>query len=443
MEKHNSGSVADLDDIRPLRPRFLVCNPQSMNAYDDNRLLLLGRTNWRNQRRLFGIRQRDRLAHMYIIGKTGTGKSTLLASMAAQDLEAGQGFALLDPHGDLVERLLPLIPEERRDDVLYFDVPDASRPLGFNPLAGVPPGSRPLAASGMLDAMKKIWADSWGPRLEHLLRNALLALLEQPAPSLADILRLLSDERFRRSVAARVSNLQVREFWLREYEGYPRGFRAEAIAPVQNKVGAFLAHPVLRAILTQPTSAFDPRRLMDEGKVMLVNLAKGRLGEDASALLGSLLISRFGLAALSRVNSPEGQRRDYFLYLDEFHTFTTLSLANMLSELRKYHVGLVLAHQYLGQLEEEVRDAVLGNVGTMICFRVGSEDADVMSEAAPQASLKDLLSLPNYHAYLQLMVSGNVSRPFTAEIKLPRTSDPDLLIHTPAPSQGYLTRGTM
>lgn len=415
MEKRNRLKVADHNDIGPLRPQRLLCNPQSMNAHDDNRLLLLGRTNWRNQRRPFGIRQRDRLAHIYIIGKTGTGKSTLLASMAAQDLHAGQGFALLDPHGDLVERLLPLIPEKRKQDVLYFDVPNPSRPLGFNPLAGVPPESRPLAASGMLDAMKKIWADSWGPRLEHLLRNALLALLEQPEPSLADILRLLSDERFRRSVAGRVSNPQVREFWLREYEGYPRGFRAEAIAPVQNKVGAFLSHPILRAILTQPKNAFNPRRLMDEGKVLLVNLAKGRLGEDAAALLGSLLVSRFGLAAVSRAELPEDQRRDFFLYLDEFHTFTTLSLANMLAELRKYYVGLVLAHQYLGQLEEEVRQAVLGNVGTTVCFRVGPEDAELLEgEFGREVRGKDLGSLPNYAIAVTLMVAGKVSATFTA-----------------------------
>lgn len=386
-----------------------------MAAHSDNRITYLARTNFRGDNRIFGIRQADRRAHLYVIGKTGTGKSSLLETLVRQDLEAGEGLALLDPHGDLVERVLARVPESRRDDLIYFNVPDIARPLGFNPLERVPPEKRPLAASGLLEVFKKIWAESWGPRLEHILRNALLALLDQPEATLADVLRLLSDGAYRQAAAGRVANAQVRDFWLREYESYPRGFRAESIAPVQNKVGAFLANPVLHRILTQPKSTFDLRRVMDDGKILLVNLAKGKIGEDAAALLGAMLVSRIGLTALNRADVPEPERRDFHLYLDEFHTFTTLSLASMLSELRKYRVNLVLAHQYLSQLDLHVRDAILGNVGTLMSFRLGLADAEILeSEFSPELRALDLISLPNYHIYLKLMVDGVVSRPFSA-----------------------------
>ena len=381
-----------------------------------NHITLIGRTNFRNQRKNFGIRQADRRAHMYVIGKTGTGKSTLLESMVRQDITAGHGLALFDPHGDLVERVIEWMPEKRKDDLIYFNVPDVSKPLAFNPLETVPPSKRALAASGMLEVFKKIWYDSWGPRTEHILRNALLALLDQPEATLADILRLMDDLSFRRTAASRVHNAQVRNFWLREYENYPARFRAEVIAPIQNKVGAFLADPVLNAIVTQPKSAFDLRRVMDEGRILLVNLAKGKIGGDTAALLGALLVSRIGLTALSRADMPENERRDFYLFLDEFQSFTTLSLANMLSELRKYRVNLILAHQYLSQLDLQVRDAILGNVGTIISFRLGVADAEIISkEFWPEFSGEDMARLPNYHIYLKLLVNGVVSRPFSAE----------------------------
>jgi hypothetical protein len=299
-------------------------------------------------------------------------------------------------------------------------VPDVSRPLGFNPLERVPPAKRPLAASGILEVFKKLWADSWGPRLEHLLRNALLTLLDQPEATLADILRLLDEPDFRRTAIDRTANAQVRRFWLREYAAYPARFRAEVIAPLQNKVGAFLANPLLRAILTQPRSGFDLREVMDGGRILLVNLAKGKIGEDSAALLGALLVARMGLAGLSRADTQEKNRRDFFLYLDEFPTFATLSLATMLSELRKYHVSLVLAHQYLSQLDPQVRDAILGNVGTLIAFRLGVEDAEVLEkELLPEFRQGDLVNLPNHSVYLKLMVKGVVSRPFSAETVAP------------------------
>jgi len=386
-----------------------------MAAWSNNRITFLARTNWRNERRAFGIKQADRRHHMYIIGKTGTGKSTLLETMIRQDIGADQGLALFDPHGDLVERILAWMPEQKKDNLVYFNVPDASHPLGFNPLESVPPRKRPLAASGMLEVFKKIWADSWGPRSEHLLRNALLALFDQPQATLGDVLRLLDEPAFRKHAADRVANPQVRNFWLREYERYPARFRAEAIAPIQNKVGAFLANPILCAILTQPNSAFDLREVMDNGKIFLINLAKGKVGEDAAALLGALLVSRIGLAALSRADTLEKERHDFFVYLDEFQSFTTLSLANMLSELRKYHVSLILAHQYLGQVEESIRDAILGNAGTLISFRVGLTDAELLQrEFLPEFRDADLVNLPNYHIYLRMMIDGVVSRPFSA-----------------------------
>jgi len=387
-----------------------------MTPSPDRRVTFFARTTFRNRGAVFGIRQADRRAHMYLIGRTGTGKTTLLETRIRQDVLNGQGLALFDPHGDLVERLAAWIPAPRRQDLVYFNVPDASLAFGFNPLAAVPPGRRAVAASGMLDVFKKIWADSWGPRLEHILRNALYALLDQPEATLADILRLLDDEKFRKRAAERVANPQVRGFWLREFEGYPKAFRAEAIAPIQNKVGAFLADLKLRAILTEARSSLDLRAIMDGGRLLLVNLAKGRIGDDTAALLGALLVSQIGIMALGRADVPEHKRRDFFVYLDEFHAFTTLSLASMLSELRKYRVGLVLAHQYLSQLDEQVRDAVLGNVGTLVCFRVGAVDAEVLEkEFYPEFRTTDLVSLPNYHIYLRLMIDGRVSRPFSAE----------------------------
>jgi GTPase SAR1 family protein len=391
-----------------------------MTENSEERITFIARTNFRDDQRIFGIRQADRRAHLYLIGKTGSGKSTLIESLVRQDIQAGQGVALLDPHGDLVERVLAGLPETRKKDLIYFNVPDFKHPLGFNPLESVSPERRPLAASGLLDVFKKIWIDSWGPRMEHILRNALLALLDQPQATLSDVLRLLSDRDFRRNAMTYVANTHVRDFWLREYESYPSRFRIEAIAPIQNKVGAFLANPILSSILTQSRSAFNLRQVMDGGRILLVNLAKGKIGEDSAGLLGALLVSRIGLAALSRAEVAEENRRDFHVYLDEFQNFTTLSLANMLSELRKYRVSLILAHQYLSQLDEQVRDAILGNVGTIISFRLGLSDAETLeNEFLPEISALDLISLPNYHIYLKLMIDGKASRGFSAQTLQP------------------------
>lgn len=404
--------------------RTNIAAPMTIHPVEENDISLFAQANFRNQQVTFGIKRKDRRSHIYTIGKTGTGKSTLLETLILQDIRAGHGLALLDPHGDLVEKVAIQISEECKDRLIYFDLSSSANPLGLNPLESVSPAKRPLAASGLLEVFKKIWPDFWGPRLEHILRNTLLALLDQPQSTLADIPRLLDDRMFRMKVAKAVTNDQVREFWLREYENYPARFRTEAIAPIQNKVGAFLANPYLNKILTQPKNAFYMRRIMDEGKILLVNLAKGIIGEDTATLLGSLLVNRAGLAALSRADTPEARRRDFYLYLDEFQNFTTLSLANMLSELRKYRVSLTLSHQYLSQLDPKLRDAILGNVGTAIVFRIGGTDAEILSkEFYPEFSLNDLTSLPDYHIYLKLMIDGVISRPFSAITLAPKKTD--------------------
>ena len=386
----------------------------------ENHITFFAETNFRSKQVKFGIKQADRRAHMYLIGKTGTGKSTLLETLILQDIASGQGLALLDPHGDLVEKILSQLPEQRKDDLIYFNVPDHTQGLSLNPLESIAPLKRPLAASGLLEVFKKLWMDSWGPRLEHIMRNALLALLDQPQATLADVLRLLNDQAFRKEAVAQIMNAQVRDFWAKEYENYPVRFRMEAIAPIQNKVGAFLANPILNKILTQTKNSFYLRRVMDEGKILLVNLAKGKIGEDTAMLLGALLITRIGLAALSRADIQESDRKDFYLYVDEFQNFTTLSLASMLSELRKYRVNMIFAHQYLSQLDPQVRDAILGNVGTLISFRLGVTDAEILEkEFYPEFSMKDLISLPNYHVYLKLMINKAISNPFSARTSTP------------------------
>jgi Type IV secretion-system coupling protein DNA-binding domain len=371
-------------------------------------------TNHRNKGIPFGIRRADRRSHMYIIGKTGTGKSTLLKAIMQEDLKYGEGFALLDPHGDLAEEVVSLVPPARAADLTYLDVPSDSLSWHFNPFANVPEERQALAAAGVVEVFKKLWTDEWGPRLEHLLRNVVFTLLETEG-TLGDVPRLLSDKEYRLSVARQVTNPVVRSFWEKEFAGYSQAFRAVVTAPLLNKVAAFLTDPRLNAILTAKESTFDLREIMDTGKVLIVNLAKGKLGEGPASLLGSLLVSHLSLAALARADQPLEERKDFYLYLDEFHVFATLSLATMLSELRKYRLNLILAHQYLGQLETEVRDAVFGNAGTFIAFRVGALDAPVVArELAPKFEAEDLLSLPNFSVFLRLMIGGEPSKPFSA-----------------------------
>ncbi len=383
---------------------------------------IFARTTWRGQGRPFGIRRADRLSHLYMIGMTGVGKSTLFETLVGEDLRHGEGFALLDPHGDLYELIKHSIPQERQSSTVLFDVPSPSQPIRFNPLSGVSAAKRSLAVAGLLSAFERQWADSWGVRMEHVLRHTLFALLEAGGMSFADIPRLLEDGGFRQAVVSRLSNKQVKGFFQGEYASYSPSARAQVIGPILNKVGAFLADPTLYRIFSSPESSFDPRRLMDEGGILLVNLSKGQIGEGVANLLGSLLVASLGLAGLSRAELPAEKRRPFFVYLDEFQTFASLSLAGMLSELRKYGVGLVLANQYLGQLPPEIREAVLGNVGSLIAFRVGAADAPLLArEFSPVFGVEDLLRLPNHSIYVKLMVDGALSRPFSAETLAPAT----------------------
>lgn len=294
----------------------------------------LGRTTFRNKANLFGIKREDRFSHVYVIGKTGTGKSTLLETMARQDLSRGNGFALIDPHGDLVERVARSVPAHRQGDVLYLNAADPTQPYGYNPLRRVRQDHIALAASGLMETFQKMWPEAWGVRMEHILRNVLMALLEQPAANLHDVLRIVSDSKYRKSIAASLKNETVRAFLQKEFDRFTFGYRADGIAPIQNKVGAFLADPLLNRILTAPERDLHIRQLMDQGKVLLVNLAKGRIGDDSSSLLGGLLVTTIGLAGYSRSDIDPAQRRDFFIYIDEFQSFTTLAMANMLSESR-------------------------------------------------------------------------------------------------------------
>lgn len=381
-------------------------------------------TNARYPYRPFGIRQADRLFHAYVIGRTGTGKTTLLETLATQDMTRGRGVAVIDPHGDLAERLVAQVPPWRERDLVYLNAPDLFQSYGYNPLRRVRQDRIPLAASGLMEAFKKLWDDAWGPRMEHVLRNALYALIEFGEATLPDILRLLTDRSFQRGVLAQVKNDQVRAFWTKEFPQYNPRYRQESIAPIQNKVGAFLADPRLYRMFTNPPVDLHFRQIMDEGKILIVNLAKGRLGEDSANLLGALLVTTMGLAALSRADVAEHLRPDYYILIDEFQSFTTLSVANMVSELRKFRVGLVLAHQHLYQLEPAVRHAVLGNVGTLTSFRIGPEDAHMLArEFEPVFAPHDLMSLANHDIYLKLMIDGTPSRPFSA-----RTLHPEMLL---------------
>jgi type IV secretory pathway TraG/TraD family ATPase VirD4 len=383
--------------------------------HQQNDVTHIARTDFRSDQRLFGIRREDRFSHVYIIGKTGTGKSTLLERMALQDLERGNGFALIDPHGDLIERIASRIPPERSPDVLYLDAADPSQPYGYNPLRRVRQDRIALAASGLMEVFAKMWPEAWGVRMEHILRNVLMALLEQPHATMHDVLRIISDSKYRKSIVATLQNETVRNFLQKEFERFTFGYRADGIAPIQNKVGAFLADPLLNRILTAPKQELHIRRIMDEGKVLLVNLAKGRIGEDSSSLLGGLLVTTIGLAGYSRAEIDPTKRRDFFVYVDEFQSFTTLALANMLSEMRKYRLGFTVAHQYLHQLEPDVRHAVLGNAGTIISFRVGAEDSPYLAREFHEVFEEiDLLQLPNHRIYLKLMIDGTPSMPFSA-----------------------------
>ena len=385
-----------------------------------NDINLFAETDFRNQRRQFGIKTTDRRKHLYLVGKTGMGKTTLLENMAIQDIQAGRGIGVVDPHGEFAEKMLDFVPSSRINDVIYFNPADLNYPIAFNAIEKVDPEHRHLVASGLVGVFKKIWAETWGPRLEYVLRNAILALLEYPGSTLLGIMRMLVDKNYRQKVIDKIKDPVVKSFWVDEYSKYQGKFEVEAIAPIQNKVGQFLTNPLIRNIVGQTRSAIDIRKVMDEEKILIINLSKGLIGEDTSALLGAMLITRLQLAAMSRVDISEEERKDFYLYVDEFQNFATEAFANILSEARKYRLDLILAHQYIAQMEEPVRDAVFGNVGTMACFRVGAQDAEYLEkEFTPEFNIQDLVNLDFAQIYLKLMIDGVASRPFSATTLIP------------------------
>lgn len=393
-------------------------------AGTDKDLTIFAETNFRDQVSTFGIKADDRRRHVYAIGKTGMGKTNMLENMVLSDMAAGRGLAVVDPHGDFIETVLDHIPPNRVDDVIVFNPADRDFPIALNILEKVDRDAKPLVASGIVGVFEKIYGHSWGPRLEHILRNTILALLDYPDSTLLDVPKLLADAKFREDVVTHIEDPVVRNFWTDEFANYTDRQRVEAIAPIQNKVGQFLASATIRNVIGQKHTAINIREVMDDGKILLLKLSKGELGEDAAALLGAMLITKMQLAAMSRADVPEEQRRDFYLYVDEFQNFATQSFANILSEARKYRLNLAIANQYVAQMPEEVRDAVFGNVGTIISFRVGAADATwLVKEFEPVFLETDIVNLDKYHIYLKLAVDGVTNAAFSAKtIPLPATT---------------------
>ena len=395
---------------------------------NEDRITYFGQTDARNQRVTFGIKAKDRTKHVYVIGKTGMGKSTLLENMAVQDIKNGEGMAFIDPHGKTAELLLEYVPEHRQKDVVYFAPFDMEYPISFNVLESVDPDKRHLVVSGLMSTFKKIWQDAWSARMEYILTNTLLALLEYPDATLLGVNRMLSDKAFRNQVISYVTDASVKAFWTQEFANYTERMAAEAVPAIQNKIGQFTANALIRNMIGQPKSSFDIRKMMDQGKIFIINLSKGRIGESNANLLGGMLITKIYLAALSRADIPDRVLKtlpNFYLFVDEFQSFANESFADILSEARKYKLNLTMAHQYIEQMEEEVRAAVFGNVGTMIVFRVGAFDAEVLEkEFAPQFTAEDIVNLGIFQIYLKLMIDGISSQPFSATT-LPPIAKPE------------------
>jgi len=369
------------------------------------------RTNFRLQHKLFGIRQEDRAMHLYCLGQTGSGKTTMVETLLRQDIRHGRGVCYLEPHGDSVRNIYKRIPPKRRRDVVYLDLTNPNLKWRLNPLQNHEPDKRPLVASGLIHVFAHLFRSSWGDRIEHILRHVFLALLSYPYPTFHHILPMLHDEAFREKVLVHIRDPHVKRFWVHEYVKYKDG----SIIPILNKVGTFLAYPVVRKLLISNKKDIDLRAIMDSRKILLVNLATGSIGEDASHLIGSLLITSLGLSAMTRVDIKPEYRIPYHIYSDEFQHFTGSNLAALLSEVRKMKVTFTLSHQYISQLEEGVLNALMGNVGTLVVFRVGGKDAPLIArEMAPKFSTEDVMKLPNYHIYLRLMIRGKPSDPFSA-----------------------------
>ena len=400
----------------------IFCYNLSMDTPEipvNKEITYLGITTYRDKNTLFGIRRKDRRQHVYLLGKSGTGKSVLMFNMIIQNIQNGDGVCLVDPHGENVEGVLSAIPPHRMKDVVYFNPADADYHIGFNVLELIDPQYKHLVASGLMGIFTKIWANAWSARMEYILNNAILALLDTPGTTLLGIPRMLVDKDYRQKIISNLKDPVIKAFWVHEYEEWQDKFRNEAIAPIQNKVGQFLSTSIIRNVVGQSKSTINIFDMMNEGKIFLVNVSKGRIGEDNSGLLGGMIITKIQLAAMERVRIPEESRKDFYLYVDEFQNFVTDAFAGILSEARKYRLNLTVAHQYTAQLISDkstaVRDAVFGNVGTMIVFRVGADDAEFLEkEFDPEFTPQDIVNLPNYKVYLKLMIDGVTSRPFSA-----------------------------
>jgi hypothetical protein len=393
----------------------------SANCQDHNEhITLFAETNFRNQKRKFGIKTDDRRRHMYVIGKTGMGKTTLIENLILSDIIKGHGCCLIDPHGDTAEKILDFIPSNRINDVIYFNPADTDFPVGFNILETENDDQKPLIASGLMGVFKKIWPDVWSARMEYILMNCVLALLDYPGATLLGINRLLVDKDYRTRVVAKIRDPIVKTFWIAEFASWSEKYATEAIAPVQNKVGQFLSSSVIRNIVAQVKSTINLRRIMDDEKILIANLSKGRIGEDNMRLLGGMLVTKVQLAAQERQNMPEKDRKDFYFYVDEFQNFANESFAAILSEARKFRLNLIVAHQYIEQLDEKVAAAIFGNVGTIIAMRVGAADALAMeTEFAPTFTPEDLVNLTKFQIYLKLMVDGVATSPFSANTMAP------------------------
>ncbi len=382
-------------------------------------ITVFAKTNFRNQEVPFGIKTDDRRRHMYMVGKTGMGKTSLMENMVIQDIRNGHGVAFLDPHGDSVQKILDCVPASRVNDVIYFNPADMEHPIAFNILESVDPKYKHLVASGLMGVFTKIWANLWSARMEYILNNTILALLDSPGNTMLGIPRMYVDKKYRKKIVDNVKDPMVRAFWTDEFANYAEKYRTEAVAPIQNKVGQFLSSGIIRNIVGQPRSTIDLREVMDGNKILIMDLSKGKVGEDNSALLGAMLVTKLQLAAMSRTDIPETERKDFYLYVDEFQNFATESFATILSEARKYRLNLIVGHQYIAQLEQErstkVRDAIFGNVGTIILFRIGAADAEFLeTEFDPTFTPGDMVNLPKYNIILKLMINGVASEPFSA-----------------------------